>query len=87
VARKVRDIRSWLNDRRMHRAARLIRMSPLWRYSFEGGEPFARPSPEVDARVRKMFEAEVAALEQISGRDLSAWKVSAGRPRTPGAGE
>jgi len=87
VARNVRDIRAWLNDRRMHRAARFIRDSPLWRYSFEGGEPFARPTPEVDARVRAALRPEVEALEQISGRDLSAWKTGSARIQKQNAGE
>lgn len=86
VARAVRDIRSWLNDRRMHRAARLIRDSPLWRYSFEGGEPFAPPSPEVDARVRAALRPEVEMLEQLSGRDLSAWKIGGARVQKQNAG-
>lgn len=86
AARAVRDIRSWLNDRRMHRAARLIRDSPLWRYSFEGGEPFARPSPEVDAHVRAALRPEVELLEQLSGRDLSAWKTGGTRVQKQNAG-
>ena len=75
VARNVRDLRGWLNDHRMHRTAAMVRKSPLWRYCFEGGEPFARPTPEVDARVRAALRPEVEALEQLSGRDLSAWKT------------
>lgn len=89
VARNLRDIRDWLNDRRMHRAARIVRRSSLWSYCFEGGQPFERPSAEVDARVRATMRPEVEALEAISGRDLSAWKTGRARieTQTQSAGE
>ncbi|MFZ1887764.1 MAG: sulfotransferase [Candidatus Binataceae bacterium] len=87
VARNVRDVRAWLNDHRMHRAAAMVRKSPLWSYCFEGGEPFARPTPEVDARVRAILRPEVEQLEQISGRDLSAWKTGRGQVQKQNAGE
>lgn len=86
LARNVRNAIGWLNDRRMHRAARLIRTSRLWRYSFEGGETFARPSPEADARIRVSLKPEIEALEQISGRDLSAWKTGGARGQKQNAG-
>jgi len=87
LARNVRNAIGWLNDRRMHRAARLIRLSPIWRYSFEGGEPFARPTPEVDARIRASLIPDIEHLEKISGRDLSAWKTAPARAEPHRAGE
>jgi len=87
VARNVRDIRAWLNDHRMHRAAAIVRRSPLWRYCFEGGEEFARPTPEVDARLRAALRPEIEELEKISGRDLTAWKSGPVRAQTQSAGE
>ncbi|HUY37236.1 MAG TPA: sulfotransferase domain-containing protein [Candidatus Binataceae bacterium] len=86
LARNVRNAIGWLNDRRMHRAARLIRTSRLWRYAFEGGEAFARPSPEAAARIRAALKPEIEALERISGRDLSAWKTGGARGQKQNAG-
>ena len=39
-----------------------------------GGEKFVPLSPEIDARLRDRFRPEVEALEDLIGRDLSAWK-------------
>lgn len=86
LARNVRNTLGWLNDHRMHRAARIVRRSGLWSYCFEGGEPFARPTPEVDARVRAALRPEVEMLEQLSGRDLSAWKTAGARVQKQNAG-
>lgn len=46
----------------------------LWRFCFGGGGPFAPPAPQVEARLRSLFTPEVEALEELMGRDLSAWK-------------
>ncbi len=86
LARNVRNAIGWLNDRRMHRAARIIRKSPLCRYSFEGGETFARPSREVAAAIRDSLKGEIEHLEQISQRDLSGWKTGSAQSHKSDAG-
>jgi hypothetical protein len=52
---------------------RLERMG-LWRFCFGGGGPFAPLAPQAEARLRRFFTPEVEALEELLGRDLSAWK-------------
>jgi hypothetical protein len=46
----------------------------LWRFCFSGGGPFAPLAPQAQARLRNFFTPEVEALEELLGRDLSAWK-------------
>ena len=53
---------------------RLERMG-LWRFCFGGGGPFAPLAPQVEARLRSFFTPEVEVLEELLGRDLSAWKL------------
>ena len=47
----------------------------LWRWCFGGGEPFAPPAPQTEERLKKFFAPDVEALEQLLGRNLSAWKT------------
>jgi Sulfotransferase domain len=47
----------------------------LWRFCFSGGGPFAPLAPRTEARLRRFFMPEVEALEELLGRDLSAWKL------------
>lgn len=47
----------------------------LWRFCFGGGRPFAPLAPQAEARLRSFFAPEVEALEELLGRDLSAWKL------------
>ena len=74
MAKIARDIVAWFATRRFHRAADVIRHTRLITYMLEGGDPFPSPTPEVDARLRQYYRPEVEKLEQLIGRDLSAWK-------------
>jgi len=47
----------------------------LWRFCFGGGPTFAALAPQTEARLRNFFTPEVEALEELLGRDLSAWKL------------
>jgi hypothetical protein len=75
LARNARKFMRFLNERQYHRAARRLASTALWRFCFEGGAPFSPPSAETDAQVRAMFRADVERLEEIIGRELSAWKA------------
>ena len=44
------------------------------RFFRERGEPFKPIDLEVETRLREYFRPEVEQVEQIIGRDLSAWK-------------
>ena len=77
LAKLARDLVAWFAVRRFHRAADTIRRTRLITYMLEGGDPFPPPTDEVVARLRAYYRPEVEKLEQLIGRDLSAWK----RPR------
>jgi hypothetical protein len=74
LARRARKLRDWLKSREAYRSINLLGRAGLWRYCFEGGENFAPLNPEIDARLRDRFRPEVETLEDLIGRDLSAWK-------------
>lgn len=78
LAKIARDIVAWFVARRFHRAADVIRKNRVIKYMFEGGAPFPPPTPEVIARLREYYRPEVEKLEQLIGRDLSAWKGEGG---------
>jgi hypothetical protein len=74
LARRARKLRDWLKSREAYGTMNLLGRAGLWRYCFEGGEEFTPLSPEVEARLRDRFRPGVDALEDLIGRDLSAWK-------------
>jgi Sulfotransferase domain len=75
LAKLARDVVGWFVDRRYHRAANRVRGSRIIRYMLEGGDPFPPLDPEVANRLREYYRPEVEKLEQLIGRDLSAWKL------------
>jgi hypothetical protein len=82
LAQNARHVMFWLQAHRCYRMVRFIEQRGIWRFCFEGGEPFPPLSAEVDARVRAQFLPEVEQLEQLIGRDLSTWKQPRGGGRT-----
>lgn len=79
LAQNARNLQIWLDDNDWHRTRDLFERWGVWRYCYGRGEEFKPLDPAVDARVRALFVDEVAQLERLVGRDLSAWKVT----RTP----
>ena len=75
LARNARNLMRWLHDHRYHRLANSFRQSALWHFCAERGEPFKPVDIEVETRLREYFRPEVEQVEQITGRDLSAWKT------------
>lgn len=75
LARNARNLMGWLHDHRYHRLANSFRQSALWHFCAERGEPFQPVDSEVETRLREYFRPEVEQVEQIIGRDLSAWKT------------
>jgi hypothetical protein len=75
LAQNARHLRDWLRTRRAHRLDRLLEHIGLWAFCFDGGEAFPPLKPELEKRLKQRFLPEVEALEQLIGRDLSAWKV------------
>ena len=78
IARSARVLRDRLQKRGFYRVVNVLKSSALRNFLFSGGPSFEPLRPETDARLREVFRPEVEALEQMLGRDLSAWKA----PRT-----
>jgi Sulfotransferase domain len=81
IARRARKLRDWLEEREAYRAISLLTRAGFWRFCFEGGEEFEPLDPGIEARLRDRFRPAVEELEEVAGRDLSAWKR--GRSGTP----
>lgn len=78
IARTVRIVRDRLQRNGNYGLVNLLKRTGVRDFIFGGGPDFERLRPETDARLREFFRPEVEALEQMLGRDLSAWKT----PRT-----
>ena len=78
LARRARILRDALKRREAYATLNLLARAGFWRYCFERGEEYPELSPEVEASLCARLRPEVAALEELIGRDLSAWK----RPHT-----
>ena len=76
LAQNARNARDWMRLHRWHRAVKLLDQAGVWSFCFGGGEEFAALDPEIDSRLREHFRPEIEALEELVGRDLSAWKVT-----------
>jgi hypothetical protein len=76
LAQNARHVRDWLRAHRAHRLDHLLERMGLWTLCFDGGEVFPPLDAELEARLKERFLPEVEALEQLIGRDLSAWKVT-----------
>jgi hypothetical protein len=80
LAQNARHVRDWLRKRRAYRFDRVLEQIGVWGFCFDGGAAFPPLEPELEKRLKQRFLPEVEALEQLIGRDLSAWK--AGREAT-----
>jgi FkbM family methyltransferase len=76
LAQNARHLRDWLRLRRAYRVIRLLDRAGVWRFCFDGGEEFPPLDPQLEGRLRQKFRPEVDALEELIGRDLSAWKLN-----------
>ncbi len=74
LARNARKLRIWLDDHDWRRAIALLERAGAWDFCFGRGEEFPPLDPVLEARLRERFRPEVEALEEMLGRDLSAWK-------------
>ncbi|HEY1464000.1 MAG TPA: sulfotransferase [Terriglobales bacterium] len=64
----------WFKARQLDNIVSIVKNSSLIKYFLGGGPAFAKPSPEISAKLYELFRPEVEELENILGRDLSAWK-------------
>jgi hypothetical protein len=81
LAERAWKLRRWLQKRDAGLAIMLLRKARVWRFSFRGGGEFGPLNPALDRRLRERFRPEVEALEEMLGRDLSAWKGPGGASR------
>jgi Sulfotransferase domain len=91
VAGWAHNFRIWLKSRRADRVVNTFDRWGIWRLLNQGKREFPPLDPQTEARMRKLFLPEVEALEELVGRDLTAWKTghrhsaahaSAGHPAT-----
>lgn len=74
IARRARKLRDWLEAREAYGAINILTRAGFWRFCFEGGEEFAPLDPGIEARLRERFRRAIEELEEVAGRDLTAWK-------------
>jgi hypothetical protein len=82
LAKLARNLIGWFVNRRYHRAANLLRETGIIKYMLEGGDPFPPLAPDIAQRLREYYRPEVEKLEQLIGRDLTAWKFGPERPQS-----
>jgi hypothetical protein len=68
-----------LDPNRSYKLRRILKRFGIWQYSLRQGDSFPPIEPEVQTRLRELFRSDVEKLEQMIGRDLSAWKRPADR--------
>ena len=61
--------------RSLYRRIDLIERTALYDLFFGGGQPYPALAPDLEARVRARMLPEIAAVETLTGFDLSRWKV------------
>ena len=73
-ARRARDLMYWLEEVQAYRTSNFLERAGVWRFCFGGGGKFPPLDPEIGARLRELLRPDIDALEEMIGRDLSAWK-------------
>ncbi len=79
VADRAHQLRVWLWSKKADPVVRALDRLGVWRLIHEGPKEFPPLEPQLEARLRRLFQPEVEALEELLGRDLSAWKMPAAR--------
>ena len=76
LARAGGRLRTWsIRHPALGIAQHLEQGTPLWRFFFSGGRNYPRLDPEVESNLREKLRPEVEELEELLGRDLTAWKA------------
>jgi Sulfotransferase domain len=82
VAGWARRLRVWLKSHRADRVVLALGRLGVWQFFFDGPNEFPPLDAEVEVRLRAFFLPEVEALEELIGKDLTAWKTGPSRPRS-----
>ena len=75
LASRARHFRDDLYEHGYLRAVELLDRIGLWAWCGGGGALFPPLTPEQDARMREIYRPDIERLEELLGRDFSAWKV------------
>jgi hypothetical protein len=76
LAQNARHVRVWLWNHSAYRLDRLLARIGLWDFCLGRGASYPALDPPLAARLRQKFRPEVDALEELIGRDLSAWRAN-----------
>ena len=74
VARKARHFMHWLEEKQAYGTNNFLEQAGAWKLVFGGGPKFGPMDPAIEAQLHELMRPEIDALEQMIGRDLSAWK-------------
>jgi hypothetical protein len=74
MARRARQLRGFLGAHRFLRTRDFV--TSFLEFCSGRGEEFPPLDPALEQRLRQYFEPEVAAVEELIGRDLSVWRKS-----------
>jgi len=80
MARRARQLRGFLAAHRFWRTRKL--MLPVFEFCMGRGEKFPPLDDVLERRLQRRFEAEIEALEELLGRDLSIWRRSLAQAST-----
>ena len=75
----------WLEDKQAYGTSNFLEQAGAWRLVFGGGPKFPPLDPAIEARLHEVMRPEIDALEQMIGRDLSAWKSPRARSNSSAA--
>jgi hypothetical protein len=76
VTRRATALAEWCKARRWDNVVAAVRSSVLMKLLLSGGAPFPKVSEDTLEKLGEIFRPEVDELEQITGRRLSAWKIT-----------
>jgi hypothetical protein len=74
VARRARKFMYWLEEKQAYGMSNFLEEAGAWKLIFGGGPKFPPLDPVIEAHLHELMRPEIDALEQMIGRDLSAWK-------------
>jgi len=74
IAYAARIVRERLQRNGNYALVNSLKRTGLRNFLFSGGPAFEAMRPETELRLREFFRPEVESLEEMLGRDLSAWK-------------
>jgi len=75
LASRARRLRDSLERKRFYRTLEFLQ--PFFRYCYGRGTLFSPLDPETEQVLRERFRPEVDALEDLLGREISQWRVTA----------